>query len=78
MKRFIQGQKSHAPHGRLLFRDYGYVADDIPEMSMAVSAARRGQGAGTRLLQGLITQAERDGYRGISLSVDPRNSATPL
>src|SRR5689334_19837030 len=33
---------------------YGYVADDIPELSMALLTNYRGQGIGTRLLGDLI------------------------
>ena len=58
---------------RLYTRDrptYGYIADDIPALAVAVSAARRGRGIGTRLMEALITEARRLGYAAISLSVD--------
>jgi ribosomal protein S18 acetylase RimI-like enzyme len=50
-------------------KSYGYVADDIPELTLATLAGYRSMGIGTRLLQLLVTQAEQDGYSGISLSV---------
>jgi GNAT superfamily N-acetyltransferase len=59
-------------------RGYGYVADDIPEIILAILPAFRGQGIGTSLLYHLIDQAQQDGYCGISLSVDPRNAAVRL
>jgi GNAT superfamily N-acetyltransferase len=57
---------------------YGYVAEDIPELSLAVLPGFRGAGVGTALLNGLVEQARQNGYRGISLSVDPRNAALRL
>ncbi len=57
---------------------YGFVGPDIPELGIAVCAGCRGQGIGTQLLQTLITQACRDGYRHLSLSVDPDNPALNL
>lgn len=57
---------------------YGFVAADTPELGIALSPAARGQGVGTRLMEHLIAQARADGYRGLSLSVDPRNPALRL
>lgn len=55
---------------------YGHVADDIPELSMAVRPAHRGQGLGTRLLAHLLATA---GARTpISLSVAATNPARRL
>jgi ribosomal protein S18 acetylase RimI-like enzyme len=59
-------------------RGYGYVADDIPEISVAILPEFRGTGIGTNLLHRLVAQAQQEGYRGISLSVDPRNRAFRL
>ncbi|MGE5653345.1 MAG: N-acetyltransferase family protein [Bacillota bacterium] len=59
-------------------KGYGYVADHIPELTIATVAGVRGMGIGTKLLTLLIAQACQDGYRGISLSVDPRNAALHL
>lgn len=33
---------------------YGFVAEDVPELAMAVVASHRGQGVGRLLLSGLI------------------------
>lgn len=57
---------------------YGFVAADIPELGIALSPAARGGGVGTLLMEHLIAQARVDGYRGLSLSVDPRNAALRL
>jgi ribosomal protein S18 acetylase RimI-like enzyme len=57
-----------------LMQGYGHVADDIPELTIAVLPTFRGQGIGTELLKGLIDLASRR-YRGISLSVIGENPA---
>ena len=60
-----------------LIQGYGYVADDIPELTIVVLPAYRGQGIGTELLKGLIDHTSRC-YRGISLNVVGENPAMRL
>lgn len=57
---------------------YGFVAEDVPEVSMGVVPARRGQGTGTALLDGLVTRARARGTRALSLSVEDGNRARVL
>src|SRR3954452_22752086 len=57
---------------------YGFVASDVPEVSMAVVAAQRGRGIGRRLLEGLIAGARRRGWRALSLSVEDGNPVAGL
>jgi [ribosomal protein S18]-alanine N-acetyltransferase len=57
---------------------YGYVADDIPELSIAVYPEFRGNKVGTLLLGSIIARAERDQSRAISLSVGRENPAKRL
>jgi len=57
---------------------YGYVADDVPEVSMGVAAGWRGRGVGTALLGALIERARARGLRRISLSVEDGNRARGL
>jgi ribosomal protein S18 acetylase RimI-like enzyme len=57
---------------------YGYVADDIPELAIAVYPEFRGQRVGTLLLGSVIARAERDRTRAISLSVNRDNPVRPL
>jgi ribosomal protein S18 acetylase RimI-like enzyme len=57
---------------------YGYVADDVPELSIGVFPEFRGQRVGTLLLGSIIARAERDRERAISLSVDRENPAKRL
>ncbi|MEZ4863640.1 MAG: GNAT family N-acetyltransferase [Caldilineaceae bacterium] len=56
---------------------WGFVDAATPELSMAILPAYRGQGIGTALLTGLITQTTGR-YPALSLSVDPRNAAMRL
>lgn len=53
---------------------YGYVADDIPELSMGVVAGRRGEGIGRALLNAIIATSHGD----LSLSVEDGNPAEEL
>jgi ribosomal protein S18 acetylase RimI-like enzyme len=57
---------------------YGFVAEDVPELSIAVSASRRHEGIGRRLLVGLIDASLAEGYSAISLSVREANPARGL
>ena len=52
---------------------YGYVADDIPELTIALKEEYRGVGIGTALLQKMIDAVSARGHRGLSLSIDGRN-----
>nr|WP_182114331.1 GNAT family N-acetyltransferase [Actinotalea sp. JY-7876] len=54
---------------------YGYVADDVPEIGMAVAPAHRGRGVGSALLAGCVEQARGLGRRALSLSVEDGNTA---
>lgn len=55
----------------------GYIADDTPELSLAVLPAYRGLGIGSVLLAEII-QAARGRYPAISLSVSEGNRARAL
>lgn len=57
---------------------YGFVAADIPELSMAVVAAWRRQGVGRVLLRAVVAQARAAGRTGVSLSVERDNPARDL
>lgn len=63
---------TQADHG------YGFVAEDVPELSIAVIGGRRRQGIGRRLLMGLIEAGITQGYRALSLSVAEDNPARVL
>ncbi|MBS4218644.1 GNAT family N-acetyltransferase [Bacillus sp. FJAT-49711] len=54
-------------------KGYGYVDNFTPELGIAVSPEARGMGIGSLLMNALIEQAKNDGFKGLSLSVDPNN-----
>ncbi len=56
---------------------YGFVAEDIPEFSIALLPDYRGQGLGSLLIEALF-QAARPHYAAISLSVSRDNPAARL
>lgn len=57
---------------------YGFIAAEVPELSIAVIASRRHEGIGRRLLAGLIDASVVQGYTAISLSVREANPARRL
>ena len=63
---------TEASHG------YGFVAEDVPELAIAVIASRRHEGIGRRLLIDLIKASIAQGYPALSLSVNGDNPARDL
>ena len=57
---------------------YGFVAPEVPEVTIGVLAASRGRGLGSRLLGELIALARIEGLPALSLSVEPENFAARL
>lgn len=57
---------------------FGWVADDVPELSIGVAPSWRGRGIGTRLLRALQGHAREAGVRAVSLSVEDGNAAARL
>jgi GNAT superfamily N-acetyltransferase len=57
---------------------YGFVAPDVPELSMAVITPQRGRGVGRRLLEAIVARASDRGWRALSLSVEDGNRAAEL
>lgn len=53
---------------------YGFVSEEIPEVSLAVEAAWRGRGIGRGLMRALMDRATADGIEALSLSVDASNA----
>ncbi|MEO6467999.1 MAG: GNAT family N-acetyltransferase [Acidimicrobiia bacterium] len=73
------------PAGAAWYRTYtetnhghGFVADDVPELAIAVVASHRHQGIGRRLLTDLVETSVAHGYRAVSLSVAENNPARRL
>jgi ribosomal protein S18 acetylase RimI-like enzyme len=74
-----------APSGAAWYRflpagakGYGFVSDEIPELSLAVSPAARRLGIATGVLERLLERAREQGVASISLSVEPDNPALLL
>ena len=57
---------------------YGFISEDIPEISLAVIPAYRNHGIGTRLLEEIARYYRSEKYKAISLSVDKRSPAQKL
>ena len=57
---------------------YGFVAPDVPELSISVPEGWRGRGAGRLFLDGLIDRARVAGHHRFGLSVEPANPAVHL
>ncbi|HJR24826.1 MAG TPA: GNAT family N-acetyltransferase [Acidimicrobiales bacterium] len=63
---------TEASHG------HGFIAEDVPELSIAVIASRRHEGIGRRLLSDLVEVSVAQGHPAISLSVVEANPARGL
>ena len=57
---------------------YGFVAADVPELSIGVVAGARGRGIGRRLLLDLVSELGRLEIARVSLSVETDNPAMGL
>jgi ribosomal protein S18 acetylase RimI-like enzyme len=57
---------------------FGFIAPDIPELTIGVAASWRGRGAGRALLRALVAGARAAGLSRISLSVERANRAQTL
>jgi ribosomal protein S18 acetylase RimI-like enzyme len=57
---------------------YGFVAPDIPELTLAVAPEWRRRGIGSAVLSALMQTAAAEGIPALSLSVDDRNGARRL
>ncbi len=60
-----------------LLHGYGFIAEDVPELSIALAPEYRGQGIGSRLLEQMLV-ALRPSFRYVSLSVSEENPAKRL
>lgn len=77
--------EGEGPLGAAWYRTYtesnhghGFIAEDVPELSIAVVAPRRHEGIGRRLLVDLITASIAQGHPALSLAVAPGNPARLL
>ncbi|MHC0037768.1 GNAT family N-acetyltransferase [Pseudoneobacillus sp. C159] len=59
-------------------KTYGYIDEQTPILAIALLPGNRGKGIGTLLLEEIFKNAKEQGYKKISLSVDPTNPALRL
>lgn len=52
---------------------WGFVAADVPELSVAVLAPARGRGVGSAVLDACLAAVRAAGHRAVSLSVEDGN-----
>jgi GNAT superfamily N-acetyltransferase len=57
---------------------YGFVDENIPEVTIGVRQDMRGRGIGATLLEALSGHARQSGFRALSLSVEIDNPAVRL
>jgi ribosomal protein S18 acetylase RimI-like enzyme len=57
---------------------YGFVGEDVPEVTIGVEPSHRGAGVGGALLEGLAGSAREAGFPALSLSVEEDNPALRL
>ncbi len=57
---------------------YGFVAPDVPELTIGVAGPWRRRGVGRALLRAVASQAQARGITQISLSVERKNHAQRL
>lgn len=57
---------------------YGFVAADVPELTLAVVPDMRGLGLGTALIESVLHVAAEHDFERVSLSVDERSPALAL
>lgn len=74
-----------APSGAAWYRlfpagakGYGFISEEIPELSLAVSPPARRLGIASGLLTRLLERGHEQGLPGVSLSVEPDNPALGL
>ena len=61
-----------------IMEDYGHIDNDTPSLAISLLPEYRGQGTGTRLLNGLLLLLRENGHRRASLSVQKENPALRL
>ena len=61
-----------------IMNDYGHVSDDMPSLAISLLPEYRGKGIGTALMQSMLEKISKQGYKGISLSVQKQNYAAKM
>ena len=61
-----------------IMNDYGHISDDMPSLAISLLPEYRGKGIGTALMQSMQEIVSKQGYKGISLSVQKQNYAAKM
>ena len=61
-----------------IMNDYGHISDDMHSLAISLLPEYRGKGIGTALMQSMQEIVSKQGYKGISLSVQKQNYATNM
>ena len=61
-----------------IMNDYGHVSDDMPSLAISLLPEYRGKGIGTALMRSMLEKVSKQGYNGISLSVQKQNYAAKM
>lgn len=61
-----------------IMNDYGHVSDDMPSLAISLLPEYRNKGIGTALMKSMQEMVSKQGYKGISLSVQKQNYATKM
>lgn len=61
-----------------IMNDYGHVSDDMPSLAISLLPEYRNKGIGTALMKSMQEIVSRQGYKGISLSVQKQNYAAKM
>ena len=61
-----------------IMNDYGHISDDMPSLAISLLPEYRNKGIGTALMQSMQEMVSKQGYKGISLSVQKQNYAAKM
>ena len=63
--------------GRIM-NDYGHIDDETPSLAISLYKDYRGQGIGTALMEAVISEYRKLGYKRLSLAVQKANYAVKM
>lgn len=58
--------------------DYGHIDDETPSLAISVMEGYRSKGVGTALMMSMLDHLRKQGYTGVSLSVQKANYAAEM
>lgn len=61
-----------------IMEDYGHIDDETPSFAIALYKQYRGQGIGTALMNKMLRELKKDGFKRASLAVQKKNYAVKM